>query len=397
MNGPPPSAAPSPLAIPPSLQQRDNLEVIPLPLRDGPTLFMRRRNRGGGERRAKPVLLIHGASAAGDTFLIPRGSSLAEVLSRSGLDVWILDWTGSLHITAGQQEAANRSADDVARTDFSRALDEIWNRRAAEGAPALPISIVAHCMGAACLSMAIGAGYVTANDHHVDKILLSTIGLFYEVAWDGWTKVQDQVLERCRVQDPRPEVISPTASPKWPKPLEDVYALWPATWGWGAPFDGEFFRRLAFMFGETFLTRDPRNGAQLLADAVTPAAVREQFGGIPFTFYRQCAQNVFRGFAAKLDAEAALPNATTNETMNGVLADTYLRNEPFTRFQRITLLTGAQNPLWHRDSVDKMAEWLRRVRPDVRKHVLDGFGHQDLWWGKESERIVFPLIQAAVR
>jgi hypothetical protein len=125
--------------------------------------------------------------------------------------------------------------------------------------------------------------------------------------------------------------------------------------------------------------------------------VRKQFGGIPFTFYRQCAQNVLRGFASVLDAEGQLPNGTTNETMNGVLAGPYLQGQKFVPFDRITLLTGAQNPLWHRDSVDKMAEWLRRFRREVPKHVLDGFGHQDLWWGTRSEKIVFPLVRDAVK
>jgi hypothetical protein len=351
-----------------------------------------RRSRGQqAQRNRKPVLLIHGASAAGDTFLIPRGASLVDLLNRT-FDVWILDWSGSLHITGNQPRAADRSADDVARTDIPRALEQISERRREEGAPAERISIVAHCMGAACLSMAIGAGWVTA--HQVDKILLSTIGLFYEVAWDGWTKVQDRVLERCRILNPAPLVISPTGQPTWPEPLEAVYRLWPSTWGWGPPFDGDFFRRLSFMFGETFLTRDPRNGAAILA--VTPEEVRQQFGGIPFTFYRQCAQNVLRGFASVLDAESNLPNGITNETLNAHLARDYLRGGRFAPFERITLMTGAQNPLWHRDSIDKMAEWLRGHRPDVPKHVFDGFGHQDLWWGRNSNRDVFPFVVRAI-
>jgi hypothetical protein len=387
MTAPPPIAAPPAIPIAPAFQRRDDLELIELPIRDGPTLYLRRRR--GAERGGKPVLLIHGASAAGDTFLIPEGTSLVDFLGEKGFDVWILDWTGSLHITAGQPAAANRSADEVARTDFPRALQTVWKRRQDEGASPKLISVVAHCMGAACFSMAVGAGWVTSDGHHVDKILLSTIGLFYEVAWDGWTKVQDRVLERCRIPAPPPLVISPDGQPGWPGPLEDVYRLWPSTWGWGPPFDTDFFRRLAFMFGEPFLTHD-------LAPTVTPATVREQFGAIPFTFYRQCAQNVLRGFAGTLDAEGRLPTGTTNETMNIELADPYLQGQRFVPFDRITLMTGAQNPLWHRDSVDKMAEWLVRFRREAPKYVFDGFGHQDLWWGRRSAEVVFPYVQRAI-
>jgi hypothetical protein len=380
----------------PTLRQRDDLELIELPIRDGPQLFMRRCT--GAQRGGKPVLLIHGASAAGDTFLIPPTdqtltpptTNLVDFLRDAGFDVWILDWSGSLHVTASQPAAANRSADDIARTDFSRALDEVWQRRQGDGAPPNDkISIVAHCMGAACVSMAIGAGWVRSDAHHVDNVLLSAIGLFYEVGWDGWTKVQDGVLERCRVENPPPVVISPTADPPWPGPLAQIYDLWPRTWGWGPPFDADFFRRLAFMIGEPFLTPN-------LVNAVDPAAVLQQFGGIPFTFYRQCAQNVLRGFAGMLDAEGSLPPGTTNETMNSVLAQPYLQGDRFKPFQQITLLTGAQNPLFHRDSIDKMGEWLARFRPTVPKHVLEGFGHQDLWWNRRSPTDVFPLVQNAV-
>jgi hypothetical protein len=391
----PPAATSQPLIPTRRLfQEEEYLDLIDLPIRGGPTLFLRRL-RGTTRHERKAVLLVHGASAAGDTFLIPSDGtltapniSLVDFLGQN-FDVWILDWTGSLHVTARQPDEANRSVDDVARTDFSRALETIWERRQGEGAPRDDkTSVVAHCMGAACLSMAIGAEWVSSEAQHVDNILLSTIGLFYEVAWDGWTKVQDRVLERCRVQNP-PPVISPTANPPWPGPLADVYRLWPRTWGWKPPFDEDFFRRLAFMFGEPFLTPD-------LAPAVNPDTVRNQFGAIPFTFYRQCAQNVLRSFAGELDAEGQLPAGTTNETMSGVLGQPYLRGDRFRAFPKITLLTGAQNPLWHRDSIDKMGEWLARFRGDVSKFVLEGFGHQDLWWSRRSAEIVFPIVYNAV-
>jgi hypothetical protein len=102
------------------------------------------------------------------------------------------------------------------------------------------------------------------------------------------------------------------------------------------------------------------------------------------------------GFAGTLDAEADLPAGTTTETINLELVKPYLQGQRFIPFDRITLLTGAQNPLWHRDSVDKMGEWLGRFRREVPKHVFDGFGHQDLWWGRRSAEVVFPFVQRAI-
>ncbi|HEY6555695.1 MAG TPA: hypothetical protein VI072_00420, partial [Polyangiaceae bacterium] len=43
------------------------------------------------------------------------------------------------------------------------------------------------------------------------------------------------------------------------------------------------------------------------------------------------------------------------------------------------------NQLWHRDSIDRMYDWLRRdPRVRVTKRVFERYGHQDLWWSPRS-------------
>ena len=67
---------------------------------------------------------------------------------------------------------------------------------------------------------------------------------------------------------------------------------------------------------------------------------------------------------------------------------------------RVTLITGALNRLWHRDSIDLMYEWLCRGVPlgpgKLVKHILPTYGHQDLLWGRKSTCDVFPKIAAAL-
>jgi len=376
------SAAPCPAGMPGGAR----LECIPLLFPGDARLFLR---RAIGPRAGKPVLLIHGASAAGDTFLVPAGASVVDFLVEKGFDVWILDWRTSFHVTAAEPALANQSADHAAAVDLPAALEAIRTTRHAEKTAYRPTSVIAHCMGAACLSMGIGAGLVTRAGHEVDRVLLSSIGLFYEVSWDGWAKVQDRVLERVFAQNPGLQTVSPLVSKAapWPAALEEVFALWPAAWG--PPWEEDFFQRLAFLFGQPFLVSN-------LHPDVTREVIRGQFGAIPFSFYRHTAQQVLRGFAGKLDAEAALPIATPNGEISTVLSQTYLNPARFAPFD-LTLLTGAGNPLWHRDSVDRMGEWLRRQpTQSVTKHVLDGYGHQDLWWGRHSARDVFPLVFRAV-
>jgi pimeloyl-ACP methyl ester carboxylesterase len=359
----------------------DDDRLVTYPLGKGP-LFLRRHKEAG--RTGKPVLFIHGASAAGDTFLAPPGESVFDYLVEHGLDVWLLDWCGSLHVTAKDPVQANKSV-DAAAADLPGALEFIHGERQKDG-PDKPISVVGHCMGAACFAMAIGAGLVTPA-HGVDKVVLSTIGLFYSVTWDGWMKVMDRVLERVRDKQPGVLTIHPGVTP-WPAAFEEVYQMWPKTWG--PPWQDEFFHRLAFLYGQPFLVSN-------LHPKMTEDAVKRQFGAIPFEFYRHAAQNALRGFAIACDAEGNLHPATANDDIPRELARTYLNLDKFVPFS-IMLLTGAQNPLWHRDAIDRMGEWLSRNR-NIRftKHVLDGYGHQDLWWGPRSRNDVFPRVLAAVR
>jgi hypothetical protein len=67
----------------------------------------------------------------------------------------------------------------------------------------------------------------------------------------------------------------------------------------------------------------------------------------------------------------------------------------------VTLITGAENHLWHRDSIDLTYEWLRnrassrRERDRHRKHVLADYGHLDLFWSEDARADVYPLIEQA--
>ena len=71
--------------------------------------------------------------------------------------------------------------------------------------------------------------------------------------------------------------------------------------------------------------------------------------------------------------------------------------DAFRSLRKVTLITGALNRLWHRDSIDLMYEWLVRgsaaYRGRVHKHVLPGYGHQDLLWGRDASRDVWLRIR----
>jgi hypothetical protein len=115
-------------------------------------------------------------------------------------------------------------------------------------------------------------------------------------------------------------------------------------------------------------------GAERAPDSVRAARPEHGlwglFGAIPLGIYRQATASLRQGFL-RLPQGNVLP-APDN----------------FLQLERLTLVTGHENQLWHRASIDWMYEWLRRnLGPDdrrVQKRVFPKLGHQDLFWCEDS-------------
>jgi cholesterol oxidase len=353
---------------------RADLRALELPLRRLPC---------AGARAA--VLLLHGASAASNTFLAPSGQSLAEHLHAWGYDVWLLDWRGGKevagHETFRRPEYLDAfSMDHVANHDIPVALGRI---RSAVG-PKLPLRVLAHCFGAGCLAIAIAADQL--RSHGVDRVVLMTLGLFYETPWDGFIKADDFLIERIRGTAPKVTAIHPGApvpndrarpweTPTvWPSEMQDAFESWPPALlpDCGVPI----CQRVSFMFGHPYLEQN-------LPESMHRAdELAKQFGSMPITLYVHAGQNVRRGYAAPLDA---LPGCSESQR--------YLSRAGYDALDRVTLISGTENEIWHPESVHRMHDWLgQSARRNSVKHVLTSYGHQDLLWGRNAPRDVFPLI-----
>jgi cholesterol oxidase len=354
-------------------------------------LELRRQHAAGSGRR--PVLLVHGASAASDTFRIGERQTLVDYLVERDLDVWTLDWRASkrcvqhIYCDVVREDPGSTvfTIDAAARHDVAVAIAEM--RRAPHNVRG-KIGLVGHCMGGAIVAQGIVEGVIPAGD--VENVVITGLGLFYKAAIDNVLKAEDRVLER--LLDRGQHLLHPTTQwaptvctrdpgpGKWDRLLQEPYEIWSAT-----PLRHdcreEFCHRLSYMFGMPYLPdRIPgiHDGRHLPS----------QFGYIALQFLLHCCQNLRRGHAGRFmpsRSGATLPRDTD-----------YLKPEAF-RDRKLTLITGDLNSLWHRDSIDLMHEWLSRGRQSdrpkgLRKHVLTGYGHQDLYWAAEAPVDVFPLI-----
>jgi hypothetical protein len=395
-------------------------ELFRLPV-DGLDLLLRRY--ASTAVPSKTVLLIHGASASSDTFLVPDGG-LVKHLHDCGWDVWTLDWRGSLEIVDNlppppaflggslEEECKLFTIDKVAERDFPEALKFINEKLVRETAAENPdpatrrapsVAVVAHCFGAGALAVALARGRVEGAG--VSHVVLSTLGLFYEVPWNGWVKVEDFIIERILGASPAVRAIDPRVDLAgeelrgvrpplpWPPDMATAYGVWPRSWlPQGPTAADKIYNRLSFMFGEPY-------ARALLAPGIHGPGLARLFGGMHLGLYLHAGQMVRRGYAAPLDAIDVVDRARLSRRRavppGGVVGDlrpTYFRDKT------ITLITGAQNQLWHRDSIDLMYEWLLGHCPGctVTKHVFPELAHQDLLWGTTAKAVVYGKIAAGL-
>lgn len=355
-----------------------------------------------------PVLLLHGASAGHQTFTIPGRSasgenrSLMEVLHAAGYEPWLLDWRGSFNVALNCGEERLKKPDcrklftfdEAAEQDLPAALEKIEEVR--EGVES--IGVIGFCMGGGILAQSIATG-VLEEFPEVRHIVLMTLGLFYATPFDGTLKSQDRILERLRSLPDSPGWINPRADKQdWPEELENVYENWKVLWaddeGSGSNVAEDMYRRICFMYGAPYIRGrldDRVFHGKDGSDEKEPELLR-QFGPIPYFLYMHGARNVRRGWAGPFHGEY-------HDSVDYIREKPYLGALPRRRFgglERITLITGSRNRLWHRDSIDRMYEWLNRgfgrASGRVCKEIIQGYGHQDLLWGKNACEDVFPKI-----
>jgi pimeloyl-ACP methyl ester carboxylesterase len=485
-----------------------------------------------GDRR--PVLLLHGASAGSDTFLAPShgGGCFVDYLISENYEPWLLDWRASKDVAdtmimlrdgedielgltpdldAWIKNAYRNGGEEklfdqlnfnlAAANDIKRALDAIKEIR-----PGRPIDIVAHCMGAAIMAEALVSGKLAPGSDHgsattypIAHVVLSTIGVFYQMNFHGRLKAEAHLLKRVQGEEKRAHrFLDPRTNrektkdgsgrhlPKveWPPFIETLYETWNVTYDRkrlerdrvpkNERYVFEMFNRLSFMYGEPYQEGNlaPEIHHRLQALVIKPlrpgdglpaipagAAIRvgeEDMGEVAYAYggktderflvyrseksfepdqilsadgqlvgkvdridpecgtqdpllpglfgpmsldlFRHGAENLRAGVATTLekgreDRKKSDEGGEPTPVLNG--DDEGKNHAGFEELDGLTLIGGGLNRLWHRDCIDRMADWLDRsqaLRERCRKIMLLDYGHQDLYWGRDAARDVFPKI-----
>jgi hypothetical protein len=365
----------------------------------------------GPRDAARPVLLVHAATLGRRMFLEPDGGFVGHLLRQRNddggpaFDVFTLDWRSSnlLFGAAGQGlQGPGRPADPINDHRIDRAAEQDLPAGLAAVAavrPGAPIALVAHCMGAAAAAQALACRSIgrpdDARQPPLGPIVLATVALFYRLGVDGWLKVADNVvadLESEGIEFLSPHLVFDDHADRcrWPAGFEAMFETWRAgLFSHGC--QGGFCDRLWFLYGGDYRADD----MMAIHDGVGAQGLDGHFGAMPVGLYRHIIENCRRGWAARWEVS---PRTNVYELLD---PDGF-------RGKDITLITGTENQVWHRDSIDRMHEWLQRKlgrdaraggRPATRfrKRVFDRFGHVDLWWSSQAPVQVFPYLTEVLR
>jgi lambda repressor-like predicted transcriptional regulator len=304
-----------------------------------------------------PVLLVHGAGVRANIFRPPNETHFVDALLDHGYDVWLENWRASIDLVPSEW-----TLDQAALWDHPAAV-----RRVVEETGASSIKAVIHCQGSTSFMMSAVAGLVP----QVDTIVSNAVSLHPQVSWISHQK--------SRYAVPVLEKITPYLNPQWgeeargfvPRLLQGLVKLTHHECG------NAVCRFASFTYGTGFpvLWRHEN-----LSD-LTHDWIRGEFANVPLSFFQQMARSLDAGHL--LAQSPGLPTDLTAQA-------------PRTS-ARIAFVAGELNDCFKWQSQQASFDWFDQHRPNYHSlHVLGGYGHLDVFIGKNAHRDTFPVLIAAL-
>lgn len=332
-----------------------------------------------------PVVLIHGYSASGTSFahhsLKP---SLAQYLAEAGREVWVLDLRSSCGLpTASWPWSFER----IGLFDIPAAIDYVCQKSGQA-----QVDVVAHCMGAAMLSMA-----VLSADQPLRKVLSRRESRVID-RFPAARRALPGRIRRAVLSQIGPWMVMSPANVFRAYLLSFVeQALGPMVY----PFRPEAGQGLAMELLDRLLATTPYPDEELLLENPARPGARTEYSG---SRHRMDALYGRTFKLANLSAEtlahiddffgplsldsvaqvihfASQRGITNRAGRNRFLSPRSLRAH--WRFPTLSL-HGEENGLADASTVYRMKSHLRAAGCDYRYRMLPGRGHQDCLIGKDN-------------
>jgi lysosomal acid lipase/cholesteryl ester hydrolase len=338
--------------------------VHPFTTEDGLGLSALRFQRDGGEAE-DVVVIVHGLTTSSDMFIMPEHDNLVSFLLDNGYaDVWTLDTRMSNRLPYNRS-MHRFNLDDLARYDFPAALRTV---RGVAGQRR--IHVIAHCLGSVSFMMSLFGGAVEG----ISSVIANSVALTPRVP--AWSRVKLTFA---------PNIVEwglglPYLDPRWSE--EPRFSR-----GWLFSKAVDLFHRecdvpACHMLSLIWGTGWPALYNHENLHAVTHARGGDLYGATGLHYYRHVLKMVTAGRAVKYE-----PDNPRYEK----LPDDYLENAGAITTP-VQLVTGDANHVFTDSNV---ACWKALEQAAPGRHELEiipGYGHQDVFMGKDASRDVFPRM-----
>jgi len=301
------------------------------------------------------VLLVHGAGVRANIFRAPVETTLVDALIAHGYDVWLENWRASIDLSPNTW-----TLDQAARYDHPRAVEKVVEETGHK-----TIKAVIHCQGSTSFMMSAIAGLVP----QVTTIVTNAVSLHPVVpAWSA-TKLTTAVPVvglMTRYLNPQWGLSAPTFTAKLIDAIvrmthhEDESAV---------------SKHVSFTYGSGF----PALWNHENLNAATQDWLQHEFAHVPIRFFRQITRCVRRGH---LVAYGNLPD----------LPSDYIADPPKTQ-ARFAFFAGEDNRCFSCESQVRSFDYFNALQKDYHSlNLLAGYGHLDVFMGKNAAADVFPLM-----
>lgn len=302
-----------------------------------------------------PVMLVHGAGVRANIFRAPIQKTIVEYLIENGYDVWLENWRASIDFPANQW-----TLDEAALYDHPQAA-----RKVLEITGASEMKAVIHCQGSTSFMMSVMAGLIP----QVKTIVSNAVSLHPVIPLASRAKIKFMLLGLAR--------LYPYLNPQWglhapTLPAKLLSLIVQLT---HHECDNAVCKQVSFTYGVGFPTLWSHEN---LTDE-THEWIKEEFGQVPRSFFKQIQRSIDAGHLVPVDRKAALP-------------DSFVAAPPRTD-ARVALFAGEKNLCFLPESQMKTYEYLDSITKNYHSlNIIPGYGHLDIFMGKNAAEDVFPLI-----
>jgi hypothetical protein len=303
------------------------------------------------------VILVHGAGVRANIFRAPIPVTIVDDLVAHGYDVWLENWRASIDLAPNTWDL-----DQAAVFDHPAAVAAVVRESGAER-----VKAIVHCQGSCSFVMSALAGLVP----QVDTIVSNGVSIHPRVPVGSRVKL-DVALPMLRL-------ISDYLNPQWGRsaPTATAKLVDFASAVTHHSCDNGVCKQVSYTYG----SGDPALWGHDTIDDATHDWIAGEFGAVPLTFFSQMARCVRRGRLVSTGRFRELP------------AD-FAADAPRTT-ARFALFAGELNRCFLPASQTASYDFLNRGRKNYHSlHVLPGYGHLDMFFGRNAARDVFPLIRA---